>query len=93
MPHNMLATINDFIQNSGHQAGQQWECVCKWCLVMSQAGANGKSKVFLDTSPVTIDDKGFDQWAGNRLDISVGPCPSVSAVALMGMAGKQQGMD
>jgi hypothetical protein len=93
MPHNVLATINDFVQSSGHPMGQQWECICKWCLVASQAGANRKSKVFLDTSPVTIDNKGFNRWVGNRLDVSVGPCPSVSTVVLMRMAGNQQGMD
>ncbi len=92
-PHDMLETVNDFIQNSGHSAGQQWECVRMWCVVASQAGANGKSKMLLDTSTVTINDKGFDRWVGNRLDISVGPCPSVSAVALTGTAGNQQGMD
>ncbi len=92
-PHNVLATIDNFVQSSGHPAGQQWEWVCKWCLVASQAGAKGKSKVFLDISPVTIDEEGFDQWVGNWLDISVGPCPLVFAVASTGMAGNQQGMD
>jgi hypothetical protein len=93
MPHDVLGTINIFVQSSGHPTGQQWECVHKWCLVASQAGANGKSKVFLDTSPITIDNEGYGQWVGNRLDISVGPCPSVSAVASTGTAGNQQGMD
>ncbi len=61
MPHNVLATVDNFIQTSGHSTGQQWECICKWCLVASQAGANEKSKVFLNTSLVTIGDKDFDQ--------------------------------
>jgi hypothetical protein len=43
-PHNVLATVNDFVQSSGHPAGQQWECIRKWCLVGSQAGANGKAR-------------------------------------------------
>ncbi len=30
---------------------------------------------------------------GNRLNISVGPCPLASTVALTGTAGNQQGMD
>jgi hypothetical protein len=92
-PHKVLATNNNFVQSSGHPVGQQWKCVRKWCLVASQAGANGTGKVFLDTSPVTIGNKGFERWVGNRLDISVGLCPLVSAVALTGTAGNQQGMD
>jgi hypothetical protein len=93
MPHNMLATINKFVQSSRNPTGQQWECVCKWCLVVSQAGANGKSKVRLDTSPITIDNKFFDQWVGNQLDISVEPHPLVSTVVLTGRAGNEQAID
>ncbi len=26
-PHDVLATVDDFIQNSGHPSGQQWECI------------------------------------------------------------------
>ncbi len=31
-PHDVLATIDDFIKNSRHPAGQQWEvwCTCMW---------------------------------------------------------------
>jgi hypothetical protein len=72
-PHDDLATINDFILSGGHPGGQQWDCVKRWCLVASQVGTNGKSKAFLDTSPVTIDDEEFDWWVGNRLDVSMGP--------------------
>jgi hypothetical protein len=46
---------------------QEWEHVRNWCLVASQAGANGKSKVFLETSPVTIDEEDFDKWVANCL--------------------------
>jgi hypothetical protein len=68
-PYNVLATIDHLIKSNGHPGGPQWDCVRKWCLVASQTGANGKSKVFLDTSPVTIDDEDFDWWVGNRLDV------------------------
>ncbi len=51
-------------------------CVRKWCLVASQAGTSGKSKVFLNTSPITIDDEDFNRWVGNRLDIAMGPRPA-----------------
>jgi hypothetical protein len=31
-PHDVLATIDDFVQNSGQPAGQKWEYLQKWCL-------------------------------------------------------------
>ena len=61
-PYNILATVDNFIGAKGHLGGPQWDCVQKWCLVASQAGTSGKSKVFLDTSSVTIDDKDFNRW-------------------------------
>ena len=51
-PYDVLASIDDFVQQSG-DPGHHWEYVRKWCLVAGQANANGKSKVFLDTTPVT----------------------------------------
>jgi len=48
-PYDVLASINDYVQDSG-EPGQHWEYVRKWCLVAGQANANGKSKVFLDTT-------------------------------------------
>ncbi len=80
-PHEVLMMVDDFIASSLHPTGQQWECVCKWCLVVSQSGANGKSSVFMETSPVTIDDNDFDLWVGNCLDISFGPHPGCSPQA------------
>ena len=37
-PHDVLAAIDDFIQDSG-EPGQHWEYVRKWCLVAGQANA------------------------------------------------------
>jgi hypothetical protein len=78
MPHKVLMMMDDFIASSTHPTGQQWECVCKWCLVAGQSRANGKSKVFLETSPVTINDDDFDLWVVNCLGISLGPRPGGS---------------
>jgi hypothetical protein len=44
--------------------------------VACQSGNNGKSKVFLDTVPITIDDNKFDHWVGTKLYITLGPQPS-----------------
>jgi hypothetical protein len=66
-PYDVLATIDGYLQEGRAPAEQEWEHVRNWCLVASQAGANGKSKVFLETSPVTIDKEDFDKWVANCL--------------------------
>jgi hypothetical protein len=88
MPHEVLMTVDDFILSSPHPPGPQWECVWKWCLMAGQSGANGKNKVFLETSPITIVDDDFDCWVSNRLDITLGPCPGGAPQAMAGLAGK-----
>jgi hypothetical protein len=60
--------------------------------VAGQSRANGKSKVFLESSPVTIDDDDFDLWVGNCLDISLGPLPGGSPWVTAGPAANE-GMD
>jgi len=91
-PYDVLASIYDFVQQSG-EPGHHLECVRKWCLVAGQANADGKSKVFLGTTPVTVDDEDFDRWVGTRLDIAFGPHPSTSAGPAVGMTGNQPAMD
>ncbi len=66
-PYDVLATIDGYLQEGRAPAEQEWEHVRNWCLVASQAGANGRSKVFLETSPVTIDKEDFDKWVANCL--------------------------
>ncbi len=94
-PYDVLVTVDEFRQSSNHPPGNQWECVQKWCLVACQAGNNGKSKVFLDATPFTIDDADFDRWVENRLGVSLGPRPSISTAPapVAGAAGNQQAMD
>jgi len=91
-PYDVLASIDDFVQQSG-EPGHHWEYIRKWCLVAGQANANGKSKVFLDTTPVTVDDEDFDRWVGTRLDIAFGPRHSTSAGPAAGMTGNRPAMD
>ncbi len=57
-----------------------------------QSGANGKNNVFLETSPVTINDDDLDLWGANCLDISLGPRPGGSPQATVGPAANR-GMD
>jgi hypothetical protein len=91
-PHDVLASIDDFVQDSG-ELGSHWEYVRKWCLVAGQANANGKSKVFLDTTPVTVDDEDFDRWVGGRLNIAFEPRPLRSAGPSAGLTSNQPAMD
>ncbi len=79
-PSDVLETIDSFIKSEGHPGGPQWDGVHKWCLIACQTGANGKSKVFLDLSPLTIDDEEFDRWVDNKLDTMLGPHPIVVAM-------------
>jgi hypothetical protein len=85
--------VDKFIQNSGHPPGQQWECIRRWCLVACQTGTNGKSRVFLDTVPATIDDDEFDRWVGTKLDITLGPRPSGATPITTAAAGGAQAID
>jgi hypothetical protein len=92
MPHEVLMTVDNFIASSPHPTGQQWECICKWYLMVGQSKANRKSKFFLERSPVTINDDVFDLWVQNCLDISLGPRPGGSPQATAGPAANG-GMD
>ncbi len=65
--------MDSFIETSGHPQGQKWECIRQWYLVVGQAGTSGKSRVFFDITPVTIDDEEFDHWVWQKLDITLGP--------------------
>ena len=58
-----------------------------------QANTNGKSKVCLDTTPVTGDDEDFDRWVGTRLDIAFGPRPPTAVGPSAGLTSNQPAMD
>jgi hypothetical protein len=87
-----LASIDDFVQESG-ETGHHWDHVRNWCLVTGQANTNGKGKVCLDTTPVTVDDKDFDRWVGTRLDIAFGPRPPTAAGPVAGLTSNQPALD
>ncbi len=91
--HDVLTTIDNFIQNSGHPPGQQWERIRCWCLVACQTGNIGKKKVFLDTVPVTIADDEFDRWVGTKLDITLGPWPSGATPTMLAAVAGTQALD
>jgi hypothetical protein len=81
-PYEVLTTIDEFVNSSATADATNWELLRKWCLVASQTGTgsnSAKSKLNLDTTPVTIDDEGFDRWVGTRLDVSFGPRPTIAA--------------
>ena len=81
-PHEVLQTIDEFLLTDASADSLDWELLRRWCLVASQTGTQqNKSKLNLDTTPVTIDDEDFDRWMGNRLNVSLGPRPMVAASA------------
>jgi len=81
-PYEVLRTIDEYLPNDAHAAALDWDLLRKWCLVASQTGTQpNKSRLNLDTTPVTIDDEEFDRWMGNRLDVSLGQRPAVTAPA------------
>ncbi len=92
-PYDVLETVDNYLQSGSQPEEPEWECIKNWCLVASQAGTNGKSRVFLDASPVTIDGKEFDKWVTNCLDITFGPRPQGRNTSTAGAAGTQQVMD
>jgi hypothetical protein len=61
--------------------------------VACQTGNNWRRKKFLDTVPITIDDKEFDRWVGNKLDITLGPWPLGATPTLTVAAAGTQALD
>ncbi len=49
-----------------------------------QAGNNNKSHVFLDINSVTINNKEFYLWVGQKLDSNLGPCPAIASASQQG---------
>ncbi len=79
-PHEVLQTIDEFLLTNTSINVHNWDLLRKWCLVASQTGTQqNKSKLNLNTTPVTIDDEDFDRWMGNRLDVSLGQRPMMAA--------------
>jgi hypothetical protein len=77
-PYDVLTTIYGFLKSSGQPPGHKWESIWHWCMMVGQTGPSWKSRVFLDTTPITIDDDDFDRWAGHHLDITLGLWPAGS---------------
>ena len=81
-PHEVLQIIDEFLSTDPSADTLDWALLRRWCLLASQTGTQqNKSRLNLDTTPVTIDDEEFDLWMGNRLDVSLGPRPMVAAAA------------
>ncbi len=58
--------------------------------MVCQTGNNEKSKVFLDTIFVTIDDNKIDHWVGTKLNITLGPqLTGMTPAMTVALAGTQ----
>ncbi len=85
-PYNVLTTVDGFLESNGQPPCHKWEYIWRWCVVAGHAGPSGKSRVFLDTTPITIDDKDFAWWVGQCLDIRSRPRPAGATRALTSAA-------
>ena len=82
-PADVLTVVNKIIA-SAITPRTSWDLIRNWCMVAGQAGNNTKSHVFLDINSVTIDDKEFDLWVGQKLDSNLGPHPAIASASQQG---------
>jgi hypothetical protein len=76
-PSNVLGAIDNVNQTmNGGVTEDQWKTVVEWCLIAGQSDANDrKSLLSIKVDSVAIDDKEFNMWVENKLDMALGPCP------------------
>jgi hypothetical protein len=79
-PWDALTAVDEIIASS-ITPRTSWDLIRNWCMVAGQAGNNNKSHVFLDIDSVTIDDKEFDLWVGQKLDSNLGPRPATASAS------------
>jgi hypothetical protein len=82
-PADILTAVNEIIA-SAITPRTSWDLIHNWCMVAGQAGNNNKSHVFLDIDSVTIDNKEFDLWVGQKLDSNLGPHPAIASASQQG---------
>jgi hypothetical protein len=82
-PADVLTAVNKII-TSAITPRMSWDLIRNWCMVAGQAGNNNKSHIFLDINSVTIDNKEFDLWVGQKLDSNLGPRPAIASASQQG---------
>jgi hypothetical protein len=82
-PVDILTAVYALIA-SAITPGTSWDLIRNWCMVAGQACNNNKSHVFLDINLVTIDNKEFDLWVGQKLDSNLGPPPAIASASQPG---------
>ncbi len=78
MPSDILGAIDDVNQTmNGGVTEDQWKTVVEWCLIAGQSNKNDrKSLLSIKVDSVAIDNKEFDMWVENKLDMALGPRPT-----------------
>jgi hypothetical protein len=87
-PSDVLTAVDKIIA-SAITPGTSWDLIRNWCMMAGRAGNNNKSHVFLDIDSVTIDDKEFDLWVGQKLDLNLGPRPAIASASQQGTPSTQ----
>ncbi len=82
-PADVLTAVDKIIA-SAITPKTSWDLIHNWCMVAGQAGNNNKSHIFLDIDSVTINDKEFDLWVGQKLDSNLGPRPAIASASQQG---------
>ncbi len=77
-PANVLGAIDDVNQAmNGGLPEDQWKTIVEGCIIAGQSDANDqKSLLSIEVDSVAIDDREFDMWVENKLDMVLGPRPS-----------------
>jgi hypothetical protein len=78
MPADVLGAIDNV--NQAMNVGlpeDQWKSIVDWCIIAGQSDANDqKSLLSIKVDSVAVDDKEFNMWVANKLDMALGPRPS-----------------
>ncbi len=76
MPSNILAAIDNVNQTmNGGVTEDQLKTMVEWCLIAVQSDANDKKSLLsIEVNSVAIDDKEFDMWVENKLDMALTSC-------------------
>jgi hypothetical protein len=77
-PADILGAIDDVNQAmNGGLPEDQWKTIVEWCIIAGKSDANDqKSLLSIEVDSVAVDDREFNMWAENKLDMALGPRPS-----------------
>jgi hypothetical protein len=77
-PANVLGRIDNVNQAmNGGLPEDQWKTIVEWCIIAGRSDANDrKSLLSIKVDSVAVEDREFDVWVENKLDMALWPRPS-----------------